>query len=124
MSFVMAVTLINTPTSMSRKQSYGEGWLDDECYCVKYFKYRDDMVQKLIYQIYKNPHPNIVVLTVGAGGITIVGSKLPKLEIENMVTPSVTKSLHDVDLVGWRCQLEQKKAVLEVVWGKTKDEER
>ncbi|XP_040362912.1 uncharacterized protein LOC112202247 [Rosa chinensis] len=25
-----------------------------------------DMVQKLIYQIYKNPHPNIVVLTVGA----------------------------------------------------------
>ncbi|PRQ33778.1 hypothetical protein RchiOBHm_Chr5g0061411 [Rosa chinensis] len=39
MSFVMAVTLISTPTSMSRKQSYGEGWLDGECYWVKYFKY-------------------------------------------------------------------------------------
>ncbi|KAM5551360.1 hypothetical protein ABKV19_026272 [Rosa sericea] len=36
----VAVTLISTPTSMSRKQSYGEGWLDGECYWVKYFKYR------------------------------------------------------------------------------------
>ncbi|PRQ19261.1 hypothetical protein RchiOBHm_Chr7g0215261 [Rosa chinensis] len=35
MSFVMAVTLISTATSMSRKQSYGEGWLDGECYLVK-----------------------------------------------------------------------------------------
>ncbi|KAK9928360.1 hypothetical protein M0R45_025500 [Rubus argutus] len=34
-SFVMAVTLIGTATSMSRKQSYGEGWLDGECYLVK-----------------------------------------------------------------------------------------
>lgn len=34
-SFVMAVTLISTATSMSRKQSYGKGWLDGECYLVK-----------------------------------------------------------------------------------------
>lgn len=34
-SFVIAVTLISTATSMSRKQSYGEGWLDGECYLVK-----------------------------------------------------------------------------------------
>ncbi|PRQ35658.1 putative transferase, protein kinase RLK-Pelle-LRR-I-1 family [Rosa chinensis] len=40
MSCVMAMTLISTPTSMSRKQSYGEGWLDGERYWVKYFKYR------------------------------------------------------------------------------------
>lgn len=33
--FVMAVTMIGTATSMSRKQSYGEGWLDGECYLVK-----------------------------------------------------------------------------------------
>ncbi|PRQ33201.1 hypothetical protein RchiOBHm_Chr5g0054951 [Rosa chinensis] len=28
-----------TASSMSRKQFYGEGWLDGECCWVKYFKY-------------------------------------------------------------------------------------
>ncbi|KAE8693171.1 Long-chain fatty alcohol dehydrogenase family protein [Hibiscus syriacus] len=34
-SFGVAVILMSVATSMSRKQSYGEGWLDGECYIVK-----------------------------------------------------------------------------------------
>ncbi|KAK9914315.1 hypothetical protein M0R45_038101 [Rubus argutus] len=35
-----------------------------------------DVVEKLTYQICKNPHQDIVVLTLGAGDITTVGQKL------------------------------------------------
>ncbi|PSS01281.1 Glutamate receptor 3.1 like [Actinidia chinensis var. chinensis] len=34
-SFGVAVILISVATSMNRKQPYGEGWLDGECYIVK-----------------------------------------------------------------------------------------
>ncbi|VVA17127.1 PREDICTED: unknown [Prunus dulcis] len=34
-SFVMAVTLLSSATSMSRDQPYGQGWLDGQCYLVK-----------------------------------------------------------------------------------------
>ncbi|KAJ7943984.1 Chitin synthase, putative (DUF1218) [Quillaja saponaria] len=34
-SFGVAVVLVSTATSMSRKQPYGKGWLDGECYLVK-----------------------------------------------------------------------------------------
>ena len=34
-SFGVVVILISTATSMNRKQPYGEGWLDGECYIVK-----------------------------------------------------------------------------------------
>ncbi|CAA2992730.1 Hypothetical predicted protein [Olea europaea subsp. europaea] len=34
-SFGVCVILISTATSMSRSQSFGEGWLDGECYIVK-----------------------------------------------------------------------------------------
>lgn len=35
MSFVMAIILIGTGSSMSKSQPLGEGWLDGECYTVK-----------------------------------------------------------------------------------------
>ncbi|XP_022738934.1 uncharacterized protein LOC111291437 [Durio zibethinus] len=34
-SFGVAIILISTVTSMSRRQPYGEGWLDGECYMVR-----------------------------------------------------------------------------------------
>ncbi|GAV91698.1 DUF1218 domain-containing protein [Cephalotus follicularis] len=34
-SFGIAVILLSAATSMSRRQSYGKGWLDHECYLVK-----------------------------------------------------------------------------------------
>ncbi|KAE8661919.1 decapping 5-like protein-like [Hibiscus syriacus] len=34
-SFGVAVILMSVATSMSRKQGYGEGWLEGECYIVK-----------------------------------------------------------------------------------------
>ncbi|KAL9424731.1 hypothetical protein AB3S75_031786 [Citrus x aurantiifolia] len=34
-SFGVAVILLGAATSMSRKQPYGKGWLDRECYLVK-----------------------------------------------------------------------------------------
>ncbi|KAF6168915.1 hypothetical protein GIB67_038412 [Kingdonia uniflora] len=34
-SFGIAIVLLATATSMNRKQSYGKGWLDEECYTVK-----------------------------------------------------------------------------------------
>ncbi|KAK1563206.1 hypothetical protein Q3G72_024024 [Acer saccharum] len=34
-SFGVAVILIGAATSMSRRQTYGRGWLDRECYLVK-----------------------------------------------------------------------------------------
>ncbi|KAL5741073.1 hypothetical protein ACOSP7_029933 [Xanthoceras sorbifolium] len=34
-SFGVAVSLIGAATSMSRRQPYGRGWLDRECYLVK-----------------------------------------------------------------------------------------
>lgn len=33
-SFVVGVILIGTATSMSKRQPYGRGWLDRECYLV------------------------------------------------------------------------------------------
>ncbi|CAN4076424.1 unnamed protein product [Withania somnifera] len=35
MSFVMAIILIGTGSSLSKSQPLGEGWLDGECYIVK-----------------------------------------------------------------------------------------
>lgn len=35
MCFGVAAILITTATSMSRRQPYGQGWLDRECYLVK-----------------------------------------------------------------------------------------
>ncbi|XP_031280113.1 protein MODIFYING WALL LIGNIN-1-like isoform X2 [Pistacia vera] len=35
MCFGVAAILITTATSMSRRQAYGQGWLDRECYLVK-----------------------------------------------------------------------------------------
>lgn len=35
MSFVIAVILMSGVISMSRRQPYGKGWLDGECYIVK-----------------------------------------------------------------------------------------
>ncbi|KAJ6928159.1 hypothetical protein NC651_011996 [Populus alba x Populus x berolinensis] len=34
-SFGIAVILLRTATSMSRRQAYGKGWLDHECYVVR-----------------------------------------------------------------------------------------
>uniref|UniRef100_A0A2P2JT65 Uncharacterized protein LOC105128485 n=2 Tax=Rhizophora mucronata TaxID=61149 RepID=A0A2P2JT65_RHIMU len=34
-SFGLALILLSTATSMSRRQEYGKGWLDQECYLVK-----------------------------------------------------------------------------------------
>ncbi|KAI8530843.1 hypothetical protein RHMOL_Rhmol11G0090500 [Rhododendron molle] len=34
-SFVIALTLISVATSMNKRQPYGKGWLDGECYIVK-----------------------------------------------------------------------------------------
>ncbi|KAI3792893.1 hypothetical protein L2E82_06784 [Cichorium intybus] len=34
-SFFIAAILMGTATSMSRKQTYGEGWVDGKCYLVK-----------------------------------------------------------------------------------------
>ncbi|KAJ6700471.1 hypothetical protein OIU74_011921 [Salix koriyanagi] len=34
-SFGIAAVLLSTATSMSRRQAYGKGWLDHECYVVK-----------------------------------------------------------------------------------------
>ncbi|KAF9690365.1 hypothetical protein SADUNF_Sadunf01G0188200 [Salix dunnii] len=34
-SFGIAAVLLGTATSMSRRQAYGKGWLDHECYVVK-----------------------------------------------------------------------------------------
>ncbi|KAM5586779.1 hypothetical protein ABKV19_005619 [Rosa sericea] len=61
-----------------------------------------DVVEKLIYQICKNPHPNIVVLTVGAAALKIA-KKIRRPDAPNW---------------RWRCQLEERRAVLEVVCGK------
>ncbi|KDP37814.1 hypothetical protein JCGZ_06716 [Jatropha curcas] len=35
MSFGVAVIILSAATSMSRKQEYGKGWLDQDCYIVK-----------------------------------------------------------------------------------------
>jgi len=35
LSFGIAVILLIVATSMSRRQAYGEGWLNGECYLVK-----------------------------------------------------------------------------------------
>lgn len=35
MSFGGAVILMSAATSMNRRQPYGEGWLDGECYVVR-----------------------------------------------------------------------------------------
>ncbi|XP_010529272.1 PREDICTED: uncharacterized protein LOC104806200 [Tarenaya hassleriana] len=35
LSFVVVVLILSTATSMSRRQAYGQGWLDQECYLVK-----------------------------------------------------------------------------------------
>uniref|UniRef100_A0A7C9DTX7 Uncharacterized protein n=1 Tax=Opuntia streptacantha TaxID=393608 RepID=A0A7C9DTX7_OPUST len=35
LSFIIAVILLGAGTSMSRRQRYGKGWLDGECYLVK-----------------------------------------------------------------------------------------
>lgn len=34
-NFVISIMLISTTTSMSKRQLYGKGWLDGECYLVK-----------------------------------------------------------------------------------------
>lgn len=48
MSFGIAVVLMSGAISMSRKQPYGKGWLDGECYLVKEGTYIGSAILVLI----------------------------------------------------------------------------
>ncbi|KAE9596853.1 hypothetical protein Lal_00007752 [Lupinus albus] len=65
LSFGIAIILLITATSMNRKQSYGVGWLNGECYLVKGGTYIGSAI--------------LVLLTIGS----LFGSTLSTIKMAN-----------------------------------------
>ncbi|KAJ8448349.1 hypothetical protein Cgig2_021977 [Carnegiea gigantea] len=80
LSFIIAVILMGTGTSMSRRQRYGKGWLDGECYLVK-----DGIFSGAAM---------LILLSLGCTSASAVTLSRNKLQVSSSSDEKPTKIIH------------------------------